>query len=119
MVAEKSTTTLLTRMGHKMNTGKTENLAIVTTIVVAFVLSFPAYAQSAADALYKSKCAMCHGADGTKIASHDLQAAGVQKMSDAELSTVITNGKGSMPASKSLKPEEVEGLVTYLRTLKK
>jgi len=66
-----------------------------------------------------AKCAMCHGADGTKIAAHNLQGAGVQGMSDADLSALITNGKGKMPASKSLTPEQVTGLVAYVRTLKK
>jgi mono/diheme cytochrome c family protein len=41
-------------------------------------------------------------------------------MSDTELSTVITNGKNKMPPyGKSLKPEDVQGLVAYIRTLKK
>jgi hypothetical protein len=40
-------------------------------------------------------------------------------MSDADLSGVITNGKGKMPASHGLKPEDVKGLVDYVRTLKK
>jgi mono/diheme cytochrome c family protein len=40
-------------------------------------------------------------------------------MSDADLATIITNGKGKMPASKSLKPDQVTALVAYVRTLKK
>jgi mono/diheme cytochrome c family protein len=41
-------------------------------------------------------------------------------MSDAQLSTVITNGKNKMPAyGKSLKAEDITGLVAYIRTLKK
>lgn len=90
--------------------------------VLAFVLglSFSAYAQDASEALYKSKCAGCHGADGKKAAGHDLSGADVQKESDADLVGVITNGKPpKMPKYASLKPEEIKGLVAYIRTLKK
>ncbi len=96
----------------------------VLTIATAFavVLSIPlsASAQDAA-ALYKSKCAMCHGADGKKAAGHDLSSADVQKKSDADLEAVITNGKApKMPKyADKLKPEEIKGLVAYIRTLKK
>jgi mono/diheme cytochrome c family protein len=100
----------------------------VLTIATAFavVLSIPlsAHAQDAS-ALFKSKCAGCHGADGTgsamgkKMGAHDFTTADVQKMSDAELTDVITNGKNKMPKYPSLKPEEVKGLVAYIRTLKK
>jgi len=89
-----------------------------TAIAVVFLLSFSAQAQDGS-ATYKSKCAMCHGADGSKIAAHDLQGAAAQGMSDADLSAIITNGKGKMPASKSLKPDQVTALVAYVRPLKK
>jgi mono/diheme cytochrome c family protein len=93
----------------------------IFAIALAFVLTFSlsAHAQDGA-ALYKAKCAMCHGADGSKIAAHNLQTAEVQKMSDADLAGVVTNGKPPrMPATKGLKPEEVSAVVTYVRTLKK
>ena len=83
-----------------------------------------AHAQNASEALYKSKCAACHGADGSgsatgkKMGAHDFQTADVQKMSDVELSDVITNGKNKMPAyGKSLKAEDIKGLVAYIRSL--
>jgi cytochrome c6 len=93
---------------------------------LAVVLSFPlsASAQDSAT-LFKSKCAGCHGADGTgsamgkKMGAHDFTSADVQKMSDAELTDIITNGKNKMPKYGSLKPEEIKGLVAYIRTLKK
>jgi cytochrome c6 len=98
----------------------------VTATAVMFIFSLSAHAQNTAEALYKSKCAGCHGADGTgsatgkKMGAHDFTTADVQGMSDTELSTVITNGKNKMPVyGKSLKPEDVKGLVAYIRTLKK
>jgi mono/diheme cytochrome c family protein len=100
---------------------KNANIRVVAALLVIAVMSFPFLSAQAQDgsATYKGKCAMCHGADGTKIAAHDLQGAAAQGMSDADLATIITNGKGKMPASKSLKPDQVSALVAYVRTLKK
>src|SRR5271166_4462400 len=99
-------------------------LTIATAFAVVLSISLCASAQDAA-ATFKSKCAGCHGADGTgsamgkKMGAHDFTSADVQKMSDAELTDVITNGKNKMPKYASLKPEEIKGLVAYIRTLKK
>ena len=99
-------------------------LTIATVFAVVLSISLSAGAQDAA-ATFKSKCAGCHAADGTgsamgkKMGAHDFTTADVQKMSDAELTDIITNGKGKMPKYGSLKPEEIKGLVAYIRTLKK
>jgi cytochrome c6 len=87
----------------------------------------PAQAQTGGEALYKTKCAACHGADGkgeTTVGKankvRDLGSEDVQKQSDDELAGIIGSGKGKMPAySKSLKPEQIKDLVAYIRTLKK
>jgi mono/diheme cytochrome c family protein len=98
---------------------------LVTALAVVLSLSLSAHAQNASEALFKSKCAACHGPDGTgsatgkKLGAHDFTTAEVQKMTDAQLTDTITNGKGKMPAYKSLKPEDIKGLVAYIRTLKK
>jgi mono/diheme cytochrome c family protein len=97
-----------------------------TAIAFAVALSLPlsAYADDAS-ALFKSKCAGCHAADGTgsamgkKMGAHDFTTADVQGMSDAQLSGIITNGKDKMPKYASLTPDQVKGLVAYIRTLKK
>jgi cytochrome c6 len=97
------------------------NIRVAATLTAIAVISFLSLSARAQDgsATYKAKCAMCHGADGTKITAHDLSAANVKGMSDADLAAIITNGKGKMPASKSLKPDQVTALVAYVRTLKK
>src|ERR1700722_5185181 len=109
-----------------MKTIKMQVFATVTAIAVVFVLSLSAHAQNASEALYKSKCAACHGPDGSGSATgktmgaHDFSSADIQKMSDAEFTADITEGKNKMPAyGKSLKAEEIKGLVAYVRTLKK
>jgi len=100
-------------------------LTVAAVLAVVLSASVSAQAQGAAD-LFKSKCAMCHGADGTgsaigkKMGAHDFTTADVQKMSDADITETITNGKNKMPKySDKLKPEEIKGLVAYIRTLKK
>jgi len=109
-----------------MKTIKMQVFATVTAIAIVFVLSLSADAQNASEALYKSKCAACHGADGTgsatgkKMGAHDYTTADVQGMSDVELATIITNGKNKMPKyGASLKPEDIKGVVAYIRTYKK
>jgi mono/diheme cytochrome c family protein len=99
-------------------------LAVATVFALVLTLSLSAHAQGAD--LFKSKCAMCHGPDGTgskmgkTMGAHDFTAPEVQKMSDAELTETIANGKNKMPKyADKLKPEEIKGLVAYIRTLKK
>jgi len=91
------------------------------SFVIALVLPSIATAQSAAD-LYKAKCAMCHGADGSgkaAMGTKPLGSADVQKMSDADLTGAITNGKGKMPAYKGkLTDAQISDMVKYIRTLK-
>ena len=110
-----------------MDTTK-KNLGTATLVatLLAGTCLFSASARAdvaAGGATYKAKCAMCHGADGkgkASMANSDLTAADVQKKSDADLSGAITNGKPpKMPASKSLTPEQVKDLVSYIRSLKK
>ncbi len=96
----------------------------ITLFTLGIALAMPAIAaaQSGADT-YKAKCAMCHGADGSGKASmgtKDLGSADIQKMSDADLTGAITNGKGKMPAYKGkLTDAQISDLVSYIRTMKK
>lgn len=92
------------------------------SLLLALALPPIAAAESGAD-LYKSKCAGCHGADGSKsmMGSKPLNSADVQGMSDAQLEEVITNGKGKMmPAYKGkLTDAQIKELATYIHTMKK
>jgi cytochrome c6 len=91
------------------------------TFVLALALP-PIAAAQAADT-YKAKCAACHGADGSgkaAMGTKDLGSADIQKMSDADLTAAITNGKGKMPAYKGkMTDAQITELVSYIRTLKK
>ena len=73
--------------------------------------------------LYKSKCAMCHGATGAgdtpmgkKIAVKPLGSPEVQKKTDADLLNVIAKGRAKMPAfAAKLSEEQIKQLVKVIR----
>jgi cytochrome c6 len=98
-------------------------LLLSTALLFAAV---PAHAQSGG-ALFKAKCAPCHGPDGKGDTSmgkvlkvRDLSSAEVQKQTNAELTAVIENGKGKMPGYKGkLSDGDIKELVSYIRSLKK
>lgn len=104
---------------------KAQASILATLLAVALSLSSPAQAQNAPDTLYKAKCAACHSPDGSgsamgkKMGAHDFASEDVQKLSDAELAGTIATGKNKMPKYGFLRPEDVKGLVAYIRTLKK
>ena len=93
-------------------------------IPFALLVSVPLLADGTS--LYKSKCAMCHGADGSgqtpvgkSMKVVDLRSDAVQKQTDVELTKVIAGGKGKMPAyGKQLSTPDVESLIAFIRTLK-
>ena len=105
--------------------------AILTAVAVGLAL-FPisivrantVQDRAAATATFRTKCVMCHGPDGSgsevgkSMSVPDLRSQEVQKLSDAELSQVISEGKGGMPSFKSsLTPDQIHALVTHIRTL--
>jgi mono/diheme cytochrome c family protein len=81
-----------------------------------------------AAAVYKSKCAMCHGPDGKGTQAMkgkgqpDFTTAEFQKSrTDAQLSESISNGKGKlMPAFKGkVSDGDIAGLVRQIRSFAK
>jgi mono/diheme cytochrome c family protein len=100
---------------------------LVSVLALALVLGVSARADDASAALYKAKCAGCHGPDGVgstaagkALKVRDFHDPDVQKESDADLTTIVEMGKNKMPGyAKTLKPEEIKGLVAYVRELSK
>ena len=78
-------------------------------------------------ALYKSKCAACHGADlGGKPAAKipSLLSDDSKKLSDADLTEAIANGGKDKKAShafanKGITPDQIKMVVTYIREAQK
>ena len=104
--------------------------SLVAGLLVALTL-LPVRARSVAAtadaaAIYKSKCASCHAADGSgntpagrSMKLRDLRSAEVQGMSDDTLFNVIAKGKGKMPGySRTLGDDTSRALVAYIRKLK-
>ncbi len=91
--------------------------AILAALAVA--LALPAAAQEAdAAALYKQRCAMCHGASGQpsatgkKMGAQDLAAS---HLSASDAAAIIANGKGKMPEYKSkLSAAQIDSLAKYV-----
>ncbi|HVB87884.1 MAG TPA: cytochrome c [Candidatus Dormibacteraeota bacterium] len=98
------------------------NRTILSVVAASFLLAAPAFGQGGAS-VFKSRCAGCHGADGKgdtgigkSMHMRSLASSEVQKQSDKELTTIISDGKGAMPAYKDkLSGSEIKGLVSYIR----
>ena len=94
---------------------RTTVFLLITSLIL---LAVPAMAEDGA-ALFKAKCAACHGPDGTKMAKADLSSAAIQGKTDADLVTFVgTNAKHNFK-TKGLSDDQIKALVTFLRTLKK
>jgi cytochrome c6 len=112
------------KQGHE----KGMKLLLVRTMMLSALLALTAvgaFAQSDVEALYKSKCQSCHGADGKgsavgiKMGAKDFHAPEVAKMSDKELFDVTKNGVNKMPKyDGKLTDDQINDLVKYIRSLK-
>lgn len=100
-----------------------KTMLIFAIFGLVLAMAMPALAADGA-AIYKAKCAMCHGPDGSKEnAAMNIKAISgpdVQKKTDAQLIEGTSKGVGKMPAfSGKLSDEEIKGVVAFVRTLKK
>ena len=77
--------------------------------------------------LFTQNCSPCHGKDGSgntpvgkSMKAKDLRSAEVQKLTDAEITKIISDGKGNMPSFKSrFKPGDIAELVKHIRSIAK
>jgi cytochrome c6 len=79
-------------------------------------------------ALYASKCAMCHGKDlkgnaamskvlKVDAAKLNLASKETQAKTDADLMTITAKGKDKMPAQeKKLSSDEIANIITYVHS---
>ena len=98
-------------------------------LVMCLGLATSAHAEDAAD-VWKARCRSCHGDDGkakTKMGEKESivdmsQPAWQQVQKDADIRQVIADGsprsKKMKPYKDKLTPEQIDGLVGYIRTLK-
>ena len=104
-----------------------QSAVAVAVVIALFSFCLPAAHADDAATVYKSKCAMCHAADGSgnsptgkAMKVTDLRSEEVQKKTDAQLIEITTNGKAKMPAFKGkLTEPQIKEVVTYIRELGK
>jgi mono/diheme cytochrome c family protein len=96
----------------------------LTLFVVSVVQAKPGPDSAASSATFRTKCAMCHGPDGSGSAVGksmnvpDLRSQVIQKLPDAQLAQIISDGKGGMPSFKSsLSEDQIHSLAAYIRSL--
>lgn len=107
----------------------TQLAAVIAMIALVLFLILPNLSWAADDgaAIYKAKCAACHGADlagkpAAKVPS--LVAGGAKTASDADLTDMIANGgkeKKAMHAfaNKGVSADQIKMVVTYIRAQQK
>ena len=103
--------------------------AFFPSLAISLLFATAACAQqgAAANDLFKAKCAVCHGPDGSgstavgkSLKLRDLRSDEVQKQSDAKLAEITNCGEGKMPAYQGrLSDEQIQSLVIRMRELAK
>jgi mono/diheme cytochrome c family protein len=98
---------------------------VIVAIAVALFLILPSLSWAADDgaALYKTKCAACHGADlaGKPAAkAPSLISDEAKKTSDADLTDAVANGgRAKKPmhayANKGMTEDQIKMVVSYIR----
>jgi len=109
-----------------MKTTKLVILIMMIALALFLILPNLSWAQDAAT-VYKTKCAACHGADlGGKPAAKipSLVSDDAKKLSDADLTDMVTNGGKDKKAShafanKGVTPDQIKMIVSYIRDAQK
>jgi len=99
--------------------------AVLTLSLSALAPSHAALAFQSAKSIYASKCAVCHGNDGSantakgkELKVRNLRSEEFKKMTDAKAMEVLLKGKGKMEAyEKTLGKEKLDQLLAYCREL--
>lgn len=110
-----------------MKTTKLVLLILMIALALFLILPNLSWAGDDGAALYKTKCAACHGADlagKPAIKAPSLVGDDCKKASDADLTDMIANGgKDKKPthafSSKGLNPDQIKMVVSYIRQAQK
>ena len=77
--------------------------------------------------IFKTKCVLCHGLDGSgktplgkQLQAADLRSKDVQKLSNAELHKIVHDGQANMPSfADQLSDTEIDQVIGHVRQLGK
>jgi cytochrome c6 len=115
------------KIQHRVIVGSAVLLALFAGLafsLVSIARANPGPDGAASSATFRTKCAMCHGQDGAgsevgkSMNVPDLRSQAVQKLPDAELAQIISDGKGGMPSFKSsLSDAQIHSMVAYIHSL--
>jgi len=97
---------------------------------ILLLIAFPNLVLAQSDsgaATFKSKCVLCHGADGTgntplgkQLQAANLRSKDVQKKTNAELHKIIHDGQTNMPPfGDQLSDAQINQVIKYVRSLAK
>src|ERR1700740_1824997 len=109
---------------------KTTLRTIALIALLIFAIPYSTVAQSAngeGQKVYDKNCAKCHGADGSgnttigkAVGAKDLRSPEAKKMTDAQISAQISQGKGNMPPfGGTLDGAKINSLIAIVRELSK
>ena len=101
-------------------------LVILTFVIVSSLVGQQA-AKSPGANVFRTKCVLCHGADGggktplgKQLQAADLRSKDVQKMGNAELHKIIHDGQANMPPfADQLSESEIDQVLKHIRALAK
>jgi mono/diheme cytochrome c family protein len=93
---------------------------IVLTVIALLSMSCVAFAAEDGAAIYKSKCAACHGADGAGKVGPAVKGT---SMTDAQIDELLTKGAAGKKAPHGkgvagLTDEQAKAVATYVKGLK-
>lgn len=93
---------------------------IVLTVIALLSMSCVAWAAEDGAAIYKSKCAACHGADGAGKVGPAVKGT---SMTDAQIDELLTKGAAGKKAPHGkgvagLTDEQAKAVATYVKGLK-
>ncbi len=104
----------------KMNVRSQVVLALVVGLASAVCFA------DSGEATYKAKCQSCHGSAGVPnpgmakmMGIKAVTDPDIKKLSVAEASAAVTNGKGKMKPITGLTPAEIKDVVVYYKDLGK
>jgi|ERR1700739_693463 len=111
-----------------------KRFAVAVLIAGALLLSSTSYSSPpAGDAaagkdVFAKKCKTCHGDNGQgnegmakllKVTITPLDSDEVQSKSDADIKTIVVEGKGKMKPVKEISDSDITNVIAYVRTFKK
>lgn len=118
-------------LGTQVTTATPQKKSVSWLFLLVFTAITPLIAQqgsaAAGAAIFKGKCVLCHGTDGTgktplgkQLQAANLRSKEVQKLSNAELHQIVHDGKANMPSfADQLSDHDINEVISYVRTFGK